>query len=413
MFYYFALLLPFFSCLFWAVTLLCHWRTNYRAQNIWIVVMSIIAVSSYVWATFFEGTVNGSTYYKLDTIETFSTALLHPLLFFYFKLLTDEHPFGWKEYIWLLPAFFIGTGTMLLYITMGEENASAYAQGLLDNGGKLVSHTEPVHRLHYFISVRLYNLTVLIQAVGVTVWAFFQLIRYKRRLRNFFSNLEGKSLNNYQAVLAGICILLVFSLIGVARGRFYYSQYPMEVAVLFFVFASVIYYLGYTVANLNYTAETLANELEKADKEAKAWSIELPDEKAIEEEGLKEYIKEDPDIRQKIPPQLFHSFTHLVENEKIFLQKNLRIDDLVKLTHSNRTYISRLINEQYNCNFSDFINNQRVIYAQELIRQNRHMSQEQIAELSGFQTTSSFSRTFKQHAGINFRDFQKELQNDL
>ncbi len=364
-----------------------------------------MAASTYVWGAYFEGKLDGHAYYKLDALETLSTALLHPFLYFYFKSLTDEHPISRKEYLWLTPALFVGLGTLTLYLLMGDANASAYAQELLDNNGKPVHFPSTLYRVHYFISVHLYNTIILVQVIVVTIWAAIRLVRYKNRLGNFFSNLEGKSLNHARAVLVGLFIFLLLSLIAVAKGRYQLSHYPTFISILLVLAAGVIYYLNYHVSNTEYTADNLAIDLARADQEAS----ELGIEESSEENSS---LFKDGENKQRIPPQIHTHLTRLINEEQIYLQKNLRIDDLVRLTYSNRTYISRLINEKYQCNFSDYINRKRVEYAQDLMRKHPNMSQEQIADNSGFQNASSFSRIFKQHSGINFREYQRNIYLD-
>lgn len=99
-------------------------------------------------------------------------------------------------------------------------------------------------------------------------------------------------------------------------------------------------------------------------------------------------------------------FNLLIEQE-VYLKKNLRAEDVAIMIHTNRTYISKLLKEEFECTFTDFINRKRIEYARKLMHENPRLSQEEIADKSGFTHTSSFSRIFKQYTGTTFRQAQK------
>ena len=101
---------------------------------------------------------------------------------------------------------------------------------------------------------------------------------------------------------------------------------------------------------------------------------------------------------------------------RIFLKNlitNFSPDSIKSSMKKNRTYISRLINQEYQCSFSDFINQKRIEFAQELIHTHPELTQEQIAEKVGFTHASSFSRAFKQQVGQTFREWYKNNQKPI
>jgi tetratricopeptide (TPR) repeat protein/AraC-like DNA-binding protein len=92
--------------------------------------------------------------------------------------------------------------------------------------------------------------------------------------------------------------------------------------------------------------------------------------------------------------------TSLVQ-EKIYLDENLTLADTAKLLETNTAYLSRLINEHYNINFSALLNKYRVEEAKKLMRSGRHasLSMEGIAKSSGFRSRSTFNQAFKSQTG--------------
>ncbi|MDF9831407.1 helix-turn-helix domain-containing protein [Parabacteroides sp. PF5-6] len=130
---------------------------------------------------------------------------------------------------------------------------------------------------------------------------------------------------------------------------------------------------------------------------------EPPTEEAVEE------LTETAEPAAKSYEKLLPEFNRLMEEEKIFLQKNLRREDFAERMKTNRTYIAQLIREEYQCGFSEFINRRRITYACDLLRQHPEIPQDQLATKSGFTNISTFSRTFKQYTGTTFRQWQKNI----
>lgn len=127
-----------------------------------------------------------------------------------------------------------------------------------------------------------------------------------------------------------------------------------------------------------------------------------------DENVIDETVENEDEITEQEYKFLIPQFEKLVETDLIFLKKNLHLEDVARMIHTNRTYISRLINEEYQSNFSDFINSKRIEYAQNLMHSHPHLTQEQIADKSGFIHSTSFSRTFKQQVGMTFREWRKK-----
>jgi AraC-like DNA-binding protein len=99
---------------------------------------------------------------------------------------------------------------------------------------------------------------------------------------------------------------------------------------------------------------------------------------------------------------LIHSFPEYKEqldrwmqNEKPYLDPNFQLIDLTKILPLNRTYISRLLNQGYKENFSSFVTRHRIEYSIILMQSNPKMPIHEIAESSGFTSSSVYSRTFK------------------
>ena len=87
----------------------------------------------------------------------------------------------------------------------------------------------------------------------------------------------------------------------------------------------------------------------------------------------------------------------LVENDKIYLQPDLKLDDLAQMMHTNRTYIYQAVNQQMGISFNEFINRYRIAHAKRLMASDPTLSMNDVALHSGFASLSSFYRNMKKY----------------
>lgn len=97
---------------------------------------------------------------------------------------------------------------------------------------------------------------------------------------------------------------------------------------------------------------------------------------------------------------LADSLVFLVEQDKVFLNSSLHIEDVASMLRTNRTYVSRVCRLRFNMTFTELMNHHRIEYSKTLMREAPLKRMEDVAAESGFSTSSFFSRVFKAHEGI-------------
>jgi AraC-like DNA-binding protein len=98
--------------------------------------------------------------------------------------------------------------------------------------------------------------------------------------------------------------------------------------------------------------------------------------------------------------ELMRRIRLLMEEEKLYLNSELKLNDVADALNTNRNLISSCINSQQGCSFSQFVNGYRVEYAKNLIRRKPDMKISEVWMQSGFSTETSFFRTFKAVTGM-------------
>jgi AraC-like DNA-binding protein len=98
--------------------------------------------------------------------------------------------------------------------------------------------------------------------------------------------------------------------------------------------------------------------------------------------------------------ELVRRICTLMEEQKLYLNSELKLNDVADALNTNRNFISSCINSQQGCSFSQFVNSYRVEYAKDLIRRKPDMKISEVWMQSGFSTETSFFRTFKAVTGM-------------
>lgn len=96
------------------------------------------------------------------------------------------------------------------------------------------------------------------------------------------------------------------------------------------------------------------------------------------------------------------------ENEEMFRDQDMSLSKLASHLNTNTNYLSRIINQRYNKNFNNYINELRINYITKKITENpsyRNYKISFLAEDSGFVSHSAFSTKFKEVTGISPSQF--------
>lgn len=101
--------------------------------------------------------------------------------------------------------------------------------------------------------------------------------------------------------------------------------------------------------------------------------------------------------------------SELVESQKLYLNSELKLNDIATMLGTNRNAISNCINTQRGCSFSQFINEYRIAYAQELIRRQSDIKTSELWMSSGFSNETTFFRTFKAVTGMTPSEWKQKI----
>ena len=104
-------------------------------------------------------------------------------------------------------------------------------------------------------------------------------------------------------------------------------------------------------------------------------------------------------------------FKSIVETKKLFLDPEINIQQVSEKLSTNRTYLSKAINNELKVNFSSYINELRVKEAIRLFTKKEHetLTIESIAKKVGFNNRASFNSAFQKFTGVTPSFFIKNI----
>jgi len=210
-----------------------------------------------------------------------------------------------------------------------------------------------------------------------TYLCFSRLIGYRRHVADYFSNTDKSSLAWVKAYLFLSLALIPIPLIGTLTNRdvFISSFFFMAQMLLL----SVQYaFLSYHVIKGNYIV--FDNPVgEQADAIGQVDASAQPD------------ISSTPGKRQSLSRDVFEQY---MQQERPFINPNLKITDLATCFNTNRNAVSSFINTEYGVNFNRLVNQYRLEEFNRLrdTRSRKHLSEQDLALMAGFGSFRNFRR---------------------
>lgn len=362
--------LPMFITLFWVMILLTTREKQRKAKVIFALFMIVAFIMYLSHAIYFQGIEEAYLY--IDPVYTFMTLAIYPLYFWYIQQLTTDKEYNFKHLYLLLPALILSLLTALIYILMEDGERSQYIHQFLFGHGTIDDPSFLIQAQTYT-----YRLTRIISVILI-LYVFFRgrptVVRYNKKLAEYYSNLTNKSIHWVNRILNASIVIYLLSIGLHIIGRPFFFGSPKLLLIPSLIFSIILFSIGYLG---HYQKFDISN-------------LDMPD---LEENKSHRTLNKNVE-------QLLEKFIEQFDKNKIYHQNELKITDLASSLNTNRTYISNLINQYFECSFNEYVNRYRITEAKELINTSPEKSLEDIAVSVGYNSLSTFSRTFKQQEDI-------------
>jgi AraC-like DNA-binding protein len=258
------------------------------------------------------------------------------------------------------------------------------------------------------LSSKLYAVIIPLDKVAfVAVWliCFVRCLRimqrHDRAIANYYADVEGRSMKPFRVLLQLMIIGMVITLVCMLLGSHFFVRHRWLLAVLSMVYSILYFLTGFEGMKWN------IRNLEVAEEE-RLESLSEPETLAVPEH---QELVADNETSPVASNQLFDRAVDVLRQQHLYLQPNLKITDLTRLLGTNRTYLYQAINVERGLSFSELVNRLRVEHAVQLMRRSPEALLDEVAVQSGFSSSASFYRNFRQFQGCSPREFLQRLAN--
>ncbi len=375
---------PMYVTFFWCIVLLIPNRKNNRAKYFLGFFMLAAFLLYLCHAIFFKGLPK--SYLWFDPVYTFVSLSVYPLYYWYIKLLSIETNYKWYNLRMLLPASILFCCSVGTYLIMTPVERDYYLTSfLLKREGFLSASSGVLLQEIFYITGRI---VFTIQVVFFLVHGRNLIMRYNSKIANFYSNLNDKTILWVKTLLYSLVVTSVMSIIFMIIGRTQFMDSTVLLLIPSSVFSILLFFIGLQGYMQNHTVVDLVVE-ENMDAEKN-------NHKIYNQDMLKRKLLE------------------LFSEKKTYRNPELKITQISEELLTNRTYVSNLINSEFLCSFSDFVNNYRVAEAKELLADSSYdnHSLESIAEAVGFGSLNTFIRVFKQAEGVTPGRYRSRIMQE-
>jgi AraC-like DNA-binding protein len=365
---------------FWAIVLLISKRENDRAR-FFLGVFMFVAFLLYLSHAHFFKRLN-TTYPIFETVYIFATLSVYPLYYWYIKLLTIETNYRWINLRLLIPAVFFASMSVIFYMLMSAEERQLYFEEFLLK--RQINTSDSILIRAQKINVLAGRFVFVIQVIYFLIKGQKLVKQYNHKIANFYSNLESKTIPWVSFFLYSFVVTSLISIIFNFIGRGFFVEFPVLLLIPSIIFSVLLFFIGFLGYMQNHTVVDLE---------------------------LEENNSENFDLKSSNINKLSENLLALFTVKEIYKNPDLKITHLSNMLHTNRTYISKHINTEFSCTFSDFVNRYRVEEAKKLLscESMKNYSLNYISEKSGFGSMGSFMRVFRDLQGTTpgqYRDRQ-------
>lgn len=299
--------------------------------------------------------------YRLSTAFSF---LYGPLLYLYFKRITQQYKFKKIDLLHFLPTLIFAVYLIPGYIMSADQKLEVILSRI-DIGRSFSDKAIIVLKLSSLLG-----------------YGYFIRKLYLKSKNNVNLKKENK-LWQKNIFVIHMLYVICYLLYGIQLGNNITSGFLFHMQVAFM--ASMVMYIGYSanvqpaVFNGSFTFKKLFPKYEKS--------------------GL----------TKSLSSELKESLVHLFDNEKIYKESNICLDTLSVRLNTTRHNASQVINEHFQMSFHELINTYRIQEAKEILHKDRQKNLNiiDVAYEVGYNNKVTFNKAFKKDTRLTPSQYQR------
>ena len=429
------LLLPAAACFGWILLnyFVSRRTCTYGIFALFLIMLGLFLVTDSSYA---NPDVNPELLVYMTLLELFAGPCLIPLMWMYLYQLKHKTKFTSAQWSWvIIPVVFITASALITHLK-GVEPVADYLHDIYNEGLPVRRPREDKVLFAYY----LWTFVLFRVVIGTELLLGFIMLVYHARKNRFkikdFRDFwrKGEPISVIQIQFSNLFLPIVLVLAKILIGNRILQQHPWLLIVISLAMAAAVFNVAFTAlfgAREKITLENMRHVMVyNYNDKIKSIIVEFTLDDLLdeaEEEGLRrlrekigEHIHENPDALQGggaksnvIKENLFASmartwdddsllsrFQTLMVKEQLFLRPSLTLGEVADRLKTNKTYVSKLVNNTYNLGFPELLNTLRIDYAEQYIINHKNAKQDEIAAACGFLSASAFNSIFKKVTGV-------------
>ncbi|MCZ8197881.1 MAG: helix-turn-helix domain-containing protein [Flavobacterium sp.] len=313
-----------------------------------------------------------------------------PLIYFYTQsLLNPSFRLTQNNFLHLLPGilYLVYSVVIWVYDQLILQDYYFYADGMDKDFEEWYQKLGLLSMIiYFFLSIRYYN---------VYKKLMFQVVSYA-------DSVLFKWIRNY---LIAFLVMLLLPILFEIIGYFYPEIKSYQGSWWFYLFFSIVMYYIAITGYSNPTNATIPFKVSLFDKNP---ILLLDSNTSNEVESVIDIAHETFEETNSPEISLWKSkIESLIQEEKLYQNPELTLTDLAKKLETNASVISKTINQGFQMNFNDCINNYRIEAVKNSFSNGEHKKSTLlgIAYDCGFNSKATFNRAFKKNTGKTPKEY--------
>ena len=268
-----------------------------------------------------------------------------------------------------------------------------------------------ISSLLYIVFVNSFFFYVLIAmsvAYGTwyAVWTLHELPKYHRRLKEEYSYDEEINLHWLRGVMILFYVILA-AWVYQALFKGYFSDI-VYMTVSLVSWSVVCYFINrQDVVFREVLGSSGGGATDSSDIEAQ--TTDSPEQQSCPQPTVPAPVSVESSTQASdVDEQMVADIHKAFEEDRIYLNPKLRLSDLAARIGTNRTYMSQYFNHKCEQSFYEYVNNYRVRHSMVLLSDTDY-TLEIVAEMSGFNSLSTFRRAFILQNGCSPQQYRSEM----
>lgn len=371
------LLTPVYVTIFWSINLHTSYNKNISPRLFlgkFMLFATVIYISHLIYFL-----PSPDFYIYIDPFYQYASLMVFPLYHIYFRLLTIDDTFSIKKHY---PYLIIPTLLFILYTAGAIITPIDVFKNWVYNRFT-TSETQTISYLKIvYIGIKV---TFLIQVILIVISNSILLKKFGDKALQYYSDISDSSTIKVRLLNLSMIITGISSIILGALGRNFFENEIISIGIASVIFSSMLFIIGW----LGDKQKTLNPTTISINKETK--TVDNEEQSALSQQRILENI------------------LTLFSEQKVYLDSSLTIQEIAQSVGTNRTYVSTLINQNFNQNFCSFVNDYRVDAVKNMINNHPEYSNQILAENCGFGSVDSLKRAVKSNTNMTLADWKNQL----